>query len=232
MSCDCTHKTGMPESIRRGYAAACRMLKAGDTLIDGGCADGTKALTVRDHLRGAHHIDISVIGIDNRSTDEMHDWLRSPEYDGPEDYDAETDAAVRSRAALDRFVLSDIHEADIPNGSADVVTCFYLGCGKDTERITHAKLAGFLKDGGTAVFSVSRPSSVADTLLGLKLLGWLTHSLKDRYRRVRRALRTTEIRVMTKAEALKHAQACGAPAGARKRFVCFRCTHGIMVDYS
>lgn len=220
MTCDCTHETGLPEAIRRGYGAACHILREGDTLVDGGCADGIKALAVRDHLRNVHGIKVTVIGIDNRPTGEMHDWLRSPEYDGSEDYDAETDATAKSRAALDRFVCAGMHEADIPEGSADVVTCISLGGSNDAERAAHAALAGFLKDGGTAVLSVRRPSRVADALYGYKLVNRLAVWLTFRHDCVRRALRGTEVRVMTKAEALEHAGGCGS-----------RCAHGRMVDY-
>lgn len=166
MSCACTPGDGMPEGISEGYAAACHVLRDGDSWIDGGCNSGRSALAVQDHLRDAHRINVTVIGIDTVPTGEMYNWMLRPDYDGGLDHHAMTEAAAKSRAALDRFIQGDICEVSLPEGSADVVTCFSLGGGPDSDRAAHAALAGFLKDGGTAVFGVDRPSAPADALRG------------------------------------------------------------------
>ena len=261
LACDCTIGRGLPRVERgygryrmgRGYAAACRILRNGDTWVDGGCAEAHDAVAVRDHLRDAHGISVGVTGIDMIPTERLFRALLRPEYAGVMDHGAMTEAAVRSRGALDRFIVCDIRDADVPEGCADVVTCFHLGSGRDSERAAHVRLAGFLGEGGAAVFSVHRPNRAADIMHGnTRLNGMLrrrllsgplspardrwhvfcsTHGLNisvygflrpalDRWRPLRRALRTIEIRVMIKAEALEHAAGCDPP-----------CAHGEMVDF-
>lgn len=253
LACEYSHGNGMPENIPGWYAAACHILKDGDTWIDGGCAEAHNTVAVRDHLRDTHHINVSVIGIDLIPTERLFRFLLRPEYTGAMDYDTMMEAAVRSRAALDSFMVGDIRDAEIPENSADVVTCFHLGGGPDNDRGAQARLAGLLREGGSAVFSVHRQNRAADIVHGNTRLDsmlrrhllsgpllpvrerWhafcsrrrldisvygLLRPIVNRWRPLRHALRCVEIRVMTKAEALEHATACGP-----------RCMHGRLVDF-
>lgn len=161
LSCDCTPERGLPKAERgygryrmgRGYAAACRILRDGDMWVDGGCGEAHDAVAVRDHLRDAHGISVSVTGIDMIPTERLFRALLRPGYAGVLDHGTMTEAAVRSRGALDRFIVGYIHEADIPDGSVDVVTCLHLGCGRAAELAAYVRLAGFLREGGAAVVS-------------------------------------------------------------------------------
>ena len=161
MGCECSVGSGLPKvergygttEMRQGYAAACHVLRDGDIWVDGGCAEAHDAVAVRDHLRDAHDISVSVTGIDMIPTERLFRALLRPGYAGVMDHGAMTEAAVRSRGALDRFIVGYIHEADIPAGSVDVVTCLHLGCGRAAELAAYVRLAGFLREGGAAVVS-------------------------------------------------------------------------------
>ena len=179
MTCACSPVDGMP-NVSEGYAAACRVLRDGDTWVDGGCHNGSSMLMVRDHLRDAHQINVTVIGIDKVPTDFVRDWLLSQEHSGGLNHAAMAEATAKSRAALDRFIPGDIREVSLPEGFADAVTCFSLGGGPEHDRAAHTALAGFLKDGGTAVFGVDRPSALADALRGhTRPNEWLARRLHD-----------------------------------------------------
>lgn len=196
----------------RGYAAACHMLRDGDTVIDGGCDDGHHILAMRGHVRNAHGVRIKAVGIDVCPTEKAFRYVTKqrdpavraerlanivsaldPGYGGVTDADGLVELMARRRAELDEFVCAGIQEVDWMDSTADVVMCFgvhyappFGDCCRPEALL---RLSGMLKTDGVAVLDVHRRSVVGGAARRVpRIHRMLRGPLRDWYVMARHAL--------------------------------------------
>lgn len=218
---------GCAGDIPVGYDVACGVLKDGQTVIDGGCANGSGIISTKEHL-AARGIQVKVIGIDRYSPEEMY---------GDEYYEqnpAEQHQRIRD-AKANHAKMEFVHGVidEVRDLEADVVTCFGLACETSQRQAALRRLAGFLKPDGVMVLGVYHVGFRCRMLDHVKFdilerpFSRLRQWVLGR-RRLRRFFACIEIKVMTKAEAAEHAETC-----AGRHFTeGFGCGHGRVAGVS
>ena len=224
MSCKCD----LLKWWNRPYAIACKLINKNDVVIDVGCMDGAGLHEIKTHLK-THDKNITTIGIDIWDIKNANDWNRLTETQlenlGGLDFLKNRD--IERMESMDEFINKPVNMVNLDE-IADVVLCFGFACyiqinkemvSNYNRNESYHQMATFLRQDGKAIYQVFKEEKYFKIIL-VRILNKLGCSLPTNKR-------VMYVKVMTKQEAISHAENC---ITKHMRHDGNDCNHGIIVD--
>ena len=173
---------------------------------------------MKKHLE-THDTNITVIGIDACPPSKMYDGFPQKGIDNMGGLEYLHDRDRKIVDALDGFINKPVAQIDDIDGTADIVTCFGFSP-LASERIESFKrMCMFLKPNGKAIYDMQSASRTWDNISHIfyKLTrnGYLFRETK------------MERKIMTKQEAIQHAEKCVSSADDGFKYEGVDCKHGV-----
>ena len=219
MTCNCN----LPETIREPYALTCKLIKDGDVVVDVGCNSGHYLLEMKNHLK-THNINITAIGIEERMPKNMYEGFSQKGIDKICGLEYLLDRDRKIRNELDEIITSSVSHVHGIDNTADIVTCFGFSPREEDMRESFQRMCMFLKPDGKAIYDIHNNGKympfIATLLWRITRCGALFNQAE------------LQRKIMTKQEAISHAEECIFNDTSRYMIVGQNCKHGVILTSS